>query len=97
MNIYPNVTEQGLINLRKLSEQLKNHRALRNKNRILKQTHDINFAESLSPITTRLGEVKETTQKIGDVIKKSQSETPQSLIENTPTTHQPLGNIKGVV
>ena len=31
MSIYSNVTEQDLINLRKLAEQQKNQRALRNK------------------------------------------------------------------
>ena len=50
MSIYSNVTEQGLVNLRKLAEQQKNQRALKIKNRILKQTHDIKLAESLSPI-----------------------------------------------
>ena len=34
MSIYPNVTEQDLINLRKLAEQRKNQRAEKNKNRI---------------------------------------------------------------
>ena len=41
MSIYSNVTEDDLINLRKLAEQQKNERALKIKNRILKQTHDI--------------------------------------------------------
>ena len=51
MSIYPNVTEQDMNNLRKLAEQQKNQRALKIKNRILKQTHDVKLAESLSPIT----------------------------------------------
>ena len=51
MSIYSNVTEQDLINLRKLAEQQKNQRAEKIKNRILKQTHDIKLAERLSPIT----------------------------------------------
>ena len=41
MSIYSNVTEQGLINLRKLAEQQKEQRTLKIKNRTLKQTHDI--------------------------------------------------------
>ena len=49
MSIYSNVTEEDLINLRKLSEQQKNERALKIKNMILKQTHDVKLAESLSP------------------------------------------------
>ena len=49
MSIYSNVTEQDLINLRKVAEQQKNQRAEKIKNRILKQTHDVKLAESLSP------------------------------------------------
>ena len=51
MSIYSNVTEQDLDNLRKLAEQQKNQRALKIKNRIIKQTHDEKLAESLSPFT----------------------------------------------
>ena len=51
MSIYSNVTKQDLVNLRKLAEQHKEQRALKIKNRISKQTHDIKLAESLSPIT----------------------------------------------
>ena len=49
----------------------------------MKQTHDIKLAESLSPITKNLDEVKEITQDLGDVIKKLKPETPQLAIENT--------------
>ena len=58
MSIYPNVTEQDLANLRKLAEQQKNQRAEKIKNRSLKQTHDVKLAESLSPTTKKLDEVK---------------------------------------
>ena len=62
MSIYPNVTEQDLIILGNLAEQQKNQRALKIKNRILKQTHEINLAEGcLSPITKKLLEVKYST------------------------------------
>ena len=74
MSIYSNVTEQDLINLRKLAEQQKNQRALKIKNRILKQTHDTKLAESLSPITKKLEEINESTQKLGEVIKESNSQ-----------------------
>ena len=92
MSIYSNVTEQDLINLRKLWEQQKNQRALKIKNRILKETHDKKLAENLS-ITKKLDEVNESTQKLGDIIKDSNSEndTPQLAIENTPT-NQPIEN-----
>ena len=81
MSVYPNVTEQDLIELRKLSEQQQEQRALKTKNRILKGAHDVKLAESLSPITKRLDEKKESTQKLGDVIKENN--TPQLPIENT--------------
>ena len=83
MGIYSNVTEQDLINLRKLAERQKNQRAKKIKNRILKQTHDVKLAEILSPITKKLDEVKKSTEKIGDVFKESQQETPQLAAEKT--------------
>ena len=78
MSIYSNVTEQDLINLRKLAEQQKNERALKIRNKILKQTHDKKLADSLSPITEKLDEVR-------DDIKKSKPNTPQLAITNTQT------------
>ena len=74
ISIYSNVTEEDLINLRKLAEQLKNRAAIKIQNRILKQTHDIKIAENLSPITKKLEEVKESAQKLGDIMEKSNSE-----------------------
>ena len=96
MKVYSNVREQDLINLRKLAKQQKNQPAPKIKNRILKQTHDIKLAETFSPITEKLTEVKESTQKLGNVIQESQPETPQLAIENSPT-HQPIENSEGVV
>ena len=83
MSIYSNVTEQDSTNLRKLAERQKNQRAEKIKKRKLKQTHDVELAQSLSPITKRLDEVKESTEKLGDVIKGSQPKTPQLAIANT--------------
>ena len=77
MSIYSNVTEGDLINLRKLAEQQKEQRAIKIKNRILKQAHDIKLAESLSPITKKLDE---TTKELGDVIKESNSENNQEIV-----------------
>ena len=71
MIIYSNITEKDLENLRKLAQQQKEQRALKIKNRILKQTHDVKLAESLSPITK---ELKKSTKKISEVIKESNSE-----------------------
>ena len=42
MSIFSNVKGLILINLRDLTEQQKNQRAIKIKNRILKQTHDQN-------------------------------------------------------
>ena len=75
MSIYSYVTEQDLINLRKLAEQQKEQRAAKIKNRILNETHDIKLAESLSPITKRLDKVNKSTKKISKVIKESNSES----------------------
>ena len=71
MSIYSDVTEQDLINLRKLAEQQKNQRALKTKNRNLKQTHYVKLAESLSPILKKLDKVEESTRKIGEIVKKA--------------------------
>ena len=63
MSIHSNVTEQDLINLRKLAEQQKTQRDLKIKNRVLKQTHDIELAESLTPITKKLDVINESTKQ----------------------------------
>ena len=83
MSIYSNVTEEDLINLRKLADQQKNQRALKIKNRILKQTHDDKLAESLSPFTMKLDEVNKSTQKVGDIIKDSNSKIDLNSIPNS--------------
>ena len=84
MSIYSNVTEQDLDNLRKLAQQQKNQQAIKIKNRILEKTHDKKLAESLSPLTKRLDLIENNKgEKIGDIIKKSESET--LAIENTQT------------
>ena len=74
MSIYSNVTRQDLNNLRKLAEQQKEQRALKIKNRILKETHVIKLAESLSPITKKLDSINKSTKKIRKIIKESNSE-----------------------
>ena len=76
MSINFNVTEQDVINSRKLSEQQKNQRAFNQKikNRILKQTQDIKIAESLSLITKRIDTINDSTKNLGEVIKESNSE-----------------------
>ena len=71
MSIYCIVTKQDLINSRKLAEQLQKQHALKNKKRILKQTHDKRLAESLSPVTRKLDEVNESSKLFGEVTKES--------------------------
>ena len=96
MSIYSNVTEQDLFNLRKRAQQQKEQQALKIINRILKQTDDVKLAESLSPITEKLDEVKKSTQEVGEIVKKSQlGKSPRLAIENTPTAHQPIANNEG--
>ena len=85
MSIHSNVTEKDLDNLRKLADQQKNQRAIKIKNRILRQTHDVKLAESLSPITKKLDKINESTQNLGDVIKESNSE---KIIKALPNSSQ---------
>ena len=79
MSIYSNVTEQDLDNLRKLAQQQKEQRALKIKNRFLKQTHDIKLAESLSPVTKKLDEInKSISESAKYLVKKSDVEDGNS-------------------
>ena len=80
MGISSNVTEQDLINLRKLAEQQEKQCAIKIKNRNSKQTHDKELAENLSPISKKLDIVKESTKKLGEILEKSNVED-----ENTQT------------
>ena len=81
MSNYSNVTEEDLNILRKLTAQQKIQRALKIKNRISKQTHDIKLAENISPTTKKFSEIIESTQKLGEIVKESN--TPRLAIENT--------------
>ena len=53
-----------MINLRELAEQHQNQPATKIKDRILKQTHDIKLAESLSPTTKKLEEINDNTPQL---------------------------------
>ena len=83
MSIHSNVTEEDLINLRKLANQQKDQRAIKIKNRISKQTHDIKLAESLSPITKKLDTINDSTKEIGEVIKESNSKVDIKALPNS--------------
>ena len=73
MSIFSKGTEQDLTILRNLAEQQKNQRAMKIKNRILKQTDDIKLADFLSKITKKIDEVNQSTKKLGEVIDESKS------------------------
>ena len=93
MSIYSNVTEPDLINSRKLAEQQKNQRALKNKNRILKQTHDLKLAVCLSPITKKLDELNKSTQEVGEIIKKSQpSQNTKTILQSSESETPAIKN-----
>ena len=70
-----------MINLRKLAEQQKNQRALKIKNEILNQTHDVKIAETLSPITKKIDEVNESINES----TKQQVKKSDIVDENTQT------------
>ena len=56
---------------------------------MLKQSHDVKLAESLSPITKKLEEVNKSTKQLGVLVKKSHVEdenTQTSAIENITGT-----------
>ena len=93
MSIYSNVTEQDLINLRKLAVQQKEQRAIKTINKILKQTQDVKLADSLSPITKILDEVNKSTQQSLSPITKNLDTINDSIEESQPAienTHNSL-------
>ena len=94
MSIYSNVTEKDLENLRKLADQEKNELALKIKNRILKQTHDVKLAESLSPITKELDTINDSTKQITDTIKESNS---NDKIKSLPNSSKYSNSMKQMI
>ena len=95
MSIYSNVTEQDLINLRKIAERQKNQPGLKTKKQILKQTHDIKLAESLLPMNKILDEVNKSTQEVGEIIKNSQpSQNFRTILQNSQSQTPALENTK---
>ena len=89
MSIYSNVTEQDMTNLRKIAEQQKNQRAETIKKRILKQRHDTELAESLSPVRKNLDEVNKSTQEVCEIIKKSQPSQNNKFISQNSQCQTP--------
>ena len=77
-----------MINLCELAEQQKNQRAEIIKKRILRQTHDIKLAESLSPITKKLDEVnKSFSESNKQLVKKSEVEDGNTRTKHTENTN----------
>ena len=93
MSIYSNVTEKDLENLRKLAYQQKNERAEKIKNRILKQTHDIKLAESLSPITDKLDNINESAKKSLTPINEKLDNINESAKKSLTPINEKLDNI----
>ena len=60
-----------MINLVKLAEQQKKQRAEKFKYRILKQTHNVQLAETFKPITNEKTDLDDSTNKITQVLKKT--------------------------
>ena len=103
MSIYSNVTEQDLNNLRKLAEQQRNQRAEKIKNRILKQTHDVKLAVSLSPITKKSDEVNKYTQeslspitKKLDTINESTKQLGEIVKESNSENNKEMANTPSI-
>ena len=74
MSFYPIVTKEDLIFFIWLSWTKEKSKSSKSKIRRIKQTDDIKVAENLSRITKKLEEVKQSTQKLGDVINESNYE-----------------------
>ena len=87
MSIRSNVTDQDLNNFGKLAELQKNQRTIKIKSRILKQTLDRNLAEYSSPITKKVDEYNETTDKLGEKVEKPDVEVGSS---QTPAIEKKL-------
>ena len=83
MSVYPNVTEEDLINLSKLAEQQEEQRAIKIKNKIINQTHDEKLTKNLSPITKKLNTINESTQKISEVVNESNSKDNVKALPNS--------------
>ena len=65
-----------------MAEQQKNQRAEKIEDKILKPTHGKHLAESFTPITEKLSEVNESTEKLAEVLNKedSENENQQKMI-----------------
>ena len=93
MSIYSNVTEKDLNILLKLAEQQTEQGALKIKNRFLKQTHVVELAESLSPITKKLDTINESTKKISEFIEESKpSQNIKTISHNSRSQTQAIEN-----
>ena len=68
MSLYPNKTEQGLINLAELAQHQNYQKATKIISRILKETYDKQLAESYEPVTKNLMEVNKSTKKTGESV-----------------------------
>ena len=79
MIVYPNVTEQDLINFGRLAEKQNNYPATKNENRTLGKTLDKKLAESFEPMNQKIEEVNDTIQKLTKMLKRAESEIETSI------------------
>ena len=71
MSIYPTVTQEDIINLRKIADDQKNQRAHEKKLRFFKRTHEMKLAEILPPITKKNGYFQWDYQHLSEIDKKN--------------------------
>ena len=94
MSVYPNVTMEDVIELAKLLKQQKNQRAIEMKIKILKQTHQKQLAETVTPITRKLSKTTEAIQKLSfSEAKNAMSIQPTKNTQN----HSREGVTEGIV
>ena len=102
MSIYSNVNQEDLNNLSQLPEQQKEQRAIKIKNRILKQTHDEELAKAFAPITNKLEKINESTKNLNPKYLLFQNQLPEgvtlsdSLVMTFPNMNQSKNFFKAV-
>ena len=89
MSIYPNVSQQHLINLRKVAEDKKNQRALEIESRISKETHDTKLAGGFAPVTKHWDNIIETTRNLSEIVEKTNVEDGKAQAQAVIKYHRP--------
>ena len=76
-----------MIKLARFSEQKKNQRAIKNKNRNLEHNHGDQLADTFELISKKLKKVNESTEKLEEnyEITDSENKTPEVVIATLPS------------